>query len=377
MNSVIMKPYRISDINFDNIVYSNLKGGKNKKVVYIKYDDNKINHKLTFQTTSLLNTDDIKKKNGFYELDIPLYGKSSNKVNQLIKFFKNFDKKLINDARVNSNKWFEGIKNITYKSIIRTSSKKGEHYDNGIIRIKISENSTSKPLILDKDGNAIDLDSIKKNSYIKMILECYAIWITENGFGLYLKPLVLSVTPIEKVIYKYELLEDSEEENDNEVIEDVLDTEVNPTTSNAFLKNSNDESYEKSSYINLPQNILKMEEDEDIEIEKVEVLEMKQDLTEEVTSYDDNTEDNIQTYKNYSTDVINNNKVEPVELNLAKQFIIDEDTSEDELEEINIIEKKNKNNVPELSKISLVDSDLNNSSEDDFSEINHIIKNNI
>merc|ERR1711871_909418 len=147
MNSVIMKPHRISDINLDNIVYSNLKGGKNKKVVYIKYDDNKINHKLTFQTTSLLNTDDIKKKNGFYELDIPLYGKSSNKVNQLIKFFKNFDQKLINDARVNSNKWFEGIKNITYKSIIR---------------IKISENSTTKPLILDKDGNTIDLDSIKK-----------------------------------------------------------------------------------------------------------------------------------------------------------------------------------------------------------------------
>merc|ERR1711871_1402916 len=262
--------------------------------VYIKYDDNKINQKLTFQTTSLLNTDDIKKKNGFYELDIPLYGKSSNKVNQLIKFFKNFDQKLINDARVNSSKWFEGIKNITYKSIIRTSSNKGEYYDNGIIRIKISENSTTKPLILDKDGNTIDLDSIKKNSYIKMILECYAIWITENGFGLYLKPLVLSVTPIEKVIYKYELLEESEEENDNEVIEDVLDTEVNPTTSNAFLKN-NEESYEKSSYINLPENILKMDDDN----EDVKVEEIPKNLTEEITSYDDNTEDNIQTYKNY------------------------------------------------------------------------------
>ena len=195
MNSVIMKPYRISEVDLNNIVYSQVKDGKNKKVVYIKYNNNNTQTRLTFQTTSLINSEDVQKKNGFYELDVPLHGKSNSKVNKLIEFLRDIDKKIINDARRNSNKWFNGTKNITYKSIIRSSYNKKSIYKNGVLRIKISDNMNTKPIILNNENNNIEISDITSNHYIKMILECYAIWITENGFGLYMKPVLLSFSP--------------------------------------------------------------------------------------------------------------------------------------------------------------------------------------
>lgn len=51
-----------------------------------------------------------------------------------------------------------------------------------------------------------------------MIIEIQAIWINKNGFGIFLKPVLVSFTPIE--IKKYKFLDDSEDE-----VDDVLDSE--------------------------------------------------------------------------------------------------------------------------------------------------------
>ena len=55
-----------------------------------------------------------------------------------------------------------------------------------------------------------------------MILECYAIWINSNNdFGIFLRPILISFTP--KETYNYKFIEDSDEGEEF----DIPDTEVN------------------------------------------------------------------------------------------------------------------------------------------------------
>jgi len=449
MNSVILKPYRISDIDFDKIIYSPIKMGKNKKVVYLKYDHEKKNN-LTFQTPSLFNSDELKKKNGFYELDIPLFGKSTNKVDELYTFLKDLDKKIIQDGRKNHKTWFNGLKNITYKSIIRSSLIKDNIYKNGVLRIKISDKPNDNTILVNNEGKNISLDDIKPNTHIKMILECYAVWITDNGFGLYLKPILLSLNEIKTVSYKYELLDDSDEEID--IIEDVMDTEINPTTHNTFIQEVMDDlnkSDEETSHIELPDNlkIIKEKNTSDLKSNLISELENKNNIptniketTEEITTYD-NTDDNIQTYKNYTSENKNSNynknpnynknniklniekynyesSSEEEEEGLVKQLEEKEDLVEQLEEKEDLEEEKeelkktkymeessteseenkilsniaivSKNMMSQIknnetdNKISLINSELNSSTSSDNFDINslqnslqHIIKNNI
>lgn len=412
MSSIILKPYRISEIDLDKIIYTEIKEGRNKKVIYLSYDNDSNDH-LSFQTTSLLNTESLKKKDGFYELDIPLYGANTQKVSQLNDFLRALDKKIINDARKNSKKWFSGMRNITYKSVIRSSTNKSKEYVNGVLRIKITENSSTAPILIDGKGNNINVKDIKPNSNIKMILECYAIWITDNGFGLYLKPVLMSFIEKKKIVrYEYQLLDDSEEEN--EPIEDVMDTEVNPTSQSAFIQDVLEKfSEDETSQIELPENlkIIKntvAEEDQQqvqelslpIKEMSVPVTELSVPVTElslpikeisipiidkkdssETSDY--NTDDNIQTYKNYSSEVnkILNHELEGFDDNINN---LNNDTSSedlnDDLTDIKVISKNMLNQITEsdVNKISLIDSDLNNSSSDeDLRKLENIIKTNI
>jgi len=436
MNSIILKPYRISEIDLDKIIYAEIKEGKNKKVIYLNYDSDSNDH-LSFQTTSLLNIESLKKKDGFYELDIPLYGANTQKVSQLNDFLRALDKKIINDARKNSKKWFNGMKNITYKSVIRSSTNKSKEYVNGVLRIKITENSNTAPILIDGKGKNINVNDIKPNSNIKMILECYAIWITDSGFGLYLKPVLMSFIEKKKIIrYEYQLLDDTEEEN--EQIEDVMDTEVNPTSQSAFIQDVIDKlSEDETSQIELPEN-LKIIKNTCVEkvntcvekvntcVEKVNTCVEKVNTSveevnisvEEVNTYsekknpvyelslpikeislpikeisfpkkdssetsDYNTDDNIQTYKNYSSEVnkILNHELEAFDDNINN---LNNDTSSEslnnDLTDINVISKNMLNQITEsdINKISLIDSDLNDSSSnEDLKKLKNIIKTNI
>mgnify|MGYP001485876018 CR=1 FL=1 len=62
----------------------------------------------------------------------------------------------------------------------------------------------------------ISPEDIPLNSWVKMILEVQAIWINSNGFGLFIKPILVSFIPIE--IKKYKFIEDSEDD-----VDDVID----------------------------------------------------------------------------------------------------------------------------------------------------------
>ena len=49
-------------------------------------------------------------------------------------------------------------------------------------------------------------DEINKDCWLKCILEIYAIWINENGFGLFIRPILLSFKPSMKISYNYFIL---------------------------------------------------------------------------------------------------------------------------------------------------------------------------
>jgi len=258
MNSNL-KPFLISDIDINNIVYSDLKEGKNKNILYLKYKDNSRDTRLIFQTPSLLNCNHALNKDSYYELDVPLVGKNNNKTLELITFLKNMDKKFINDAKNYGSKWFNGKKNITYKSLIRSSTTQNK---NGILRIKILNTNNFKTTILKENKYPIKATDIKENNYIKMILECYALWITKEGFGLYLKPVLLSVRPM-KLNYNYSLIEDSEssENCDDDIIEDHVKT-ILSNESTISIKNNLSENNKVENEINMVENEINMVENE-------------------------------------------------------------------------------------------------------------------
>ena len=64
------------------------------------------------------------------------------------------------------------------------------------------------------------------------------LWINKNGFGLFVKPVLISFIPIE--IKKYKFLEDSEDEIDD-IIDDTNSIFLNPTNNNENNYGNNNE----------------------------------------------------------------------------------------------------------------------------------------
>jgi len=74
----------------------------------------------------------------------------------------------------------------------------------------------------------IDSEMLPSDSWVKMILEIYAIWINPNNdFGVFIRPILVSYTNNNN--YNYDFVQESEEE-----IEEIPDTEIND--SKFFIK---------------------------------------------------------------------------------------------------------------------------------------------
>jgi len=235
-------PLKIDEIDFDNIVYSDIKSNSKKTVVFLKYKQKNRIVNFAIQTPSLLNINkSFKNSNNISsDLDVPLYGKTESKVNKMVSFFNNLDDKIIYDAKINSSSWFNNfeINQINYQKIIRESTDK--RFNKGTIKVKIIDNFDFKTQIQINNQVKINEEDIPKNSWVKMILEIHAIWINKNGFGLFLKPIIISFEPIE-IIKKYRFLDDSEDE-----VENVIDSE-----NSIFIRNdkNNDEFNSETSLL--------------------------------------------------------------------------------------------------------------------------------
>lgn len=247
--TTIKVPYRISEIDVDNICYTDIKVNNKKTIVYMKYCDNNKFKNIVFQTPTFLSTNLVKCKNNMYELDVPLIGKEMNKIDKFINFLNEIDKKIMKDAK-NNNKWFENftdVKTMKYQRIIRESIDKNN--DRGVIRLKILKTNDFETII-HNNNNRINVEEINKDSWLKCILEIYAIWINPNGFGLFIRPILLSLKPCTRINYNYKLIEDSDEADEDVNVDTIQDNSI-------FIRSENEIT---SSVLEMPMNTPSSEE---------------------------------------------------------------------------------------------------------------------
>jgi hypothetical protein len=226
-----MEPLRISNIDMKKLVYPTFRTNQKKKIILIKYNDNGKLKNFVFQTPTLTNINKPVLKNGFYELDVALEGKEKNKTDKFINFINNLENQIKNDAKVNASTWFNINNNqvINFQKVIRDS----DDYDNGIIKLKIIKNSDFETVLHLNNNRRINVDNVIEDSWVKSILEIYGIWVNSNNdFGIFIRPVLISFTPKEKVIYNYKFLDDSEEEFD------IPDTDLNDKVNDIFIQNN-------------------------------------------------------------------------------------------------------------------------------------------
>ena len=223
------EPLRTNNVDFSKIVYPKFRSNQHKKIVLLKYNDKNKLKNFVFQTPTLLNLNTPQLANGYAEIEVGLIGKENDKVAKFVKFLNDLENKVKQDAQFNASTWFnitQDNQTINFQKIIRES----DDFATGTIKIKIIKNNDFETLVQLNNNKRIDVDSIPADSWCKMILECYAVWINSNNdFGLFFRPVLVSFTPKEKEIYNYKFLEESEDENEFE----IPDTDIN---NNIFMK---------------------------------------------------------------------------------------------------------------------------------------------
>lgn len=227
------EPLNTSLVDLNKIVYPKTKNGGTKKLILIKYNDKSKLKNFVFQTPTLLNLFKPELNGNYANIEFDLVGKEKNKVNNFKKFLNDLEHKIKIDAQYYGANWFN-LENenqtINFQKIIRESDKHLE----GTLKLKIIKNNDFETVLQLNNNKRIRIEDIPEDSWCKMILECYGIWINSNNdFGIFFRPILISFTPKEKDIYNYKFMDDSDEDKyeDNDV--DIPDTEVNQ---NIFMK---------------------------------------------------------------------------------------------------------------------------------------------
>lgn len=256
------EPLRTSNVDFSKIVYPKTRANQNKKIVLLKYNEKGKLKNFVFQTPTLLNLSKPVFANGYGEIEIALIGKEKGKVSKFIRFLNELENKVKSDAQFNGSTWFNDIEDenqtVNFQKIIRES----DDYPNGTIKIKIIKNNDFETMVQLNNNKRIGIESIPEDSWCKMILECYAVWINANNdFGLFFRPILVSFTPREKEVYNYKFLEDSDDENEN--VFEIPDTEIN---NNIFMKidprnKSKNKPNESTSQLDLQELVEQLESD--------------------------------------------------------------------------------------------------------------------
>lgn len=200
-----LEPFKLNEIDFEQIVYKRIDENKNKKIIFIKYNDNNVLKNFVFQLPSLNNYN--------LNFDFPLECNNNEKSELLLDFINKLDNKILTDAKNKSSTWFNHINDknkIKFQKTIYDSNE----YKNGIIKLKnINSEEFSTQLLLN-DELIIDINRIPTNGTCKIVLECFAVWVDNNTFGLLLRPIIISYKTKYDYNYNYNVLYESEENND-------------------------------------------------------------------------------------------------------------------------------------------------------------------
>lgn len=217
-------PYKLNEINFDNIVYGKIKENSKKKVIYVKYQHKNLLNNLVFQLPTLLYNNSKIKEDNYYELEFPISCKNKENEDVILNFFDKLNNKIIDDAKMNSSQWFGNITSSKYQNFIRTTDNK--NFKKGSLRLKILKTPDFET-ILKINNKKVKVENIPELCWCKVLVEFYAIWINKNGFGGYLRPVLMYFKELSKTEYNYHLLDDSEEIDDIPGVESVFIKQTN------------------------------------------------------------------------------------------------------------------------------------------------------
>ena len=237
METINLKPYLSNEFNLDNIIYSKVHHDTDTKKSIFLYDKEP-KKKIYIQSPELKHIINLVPNKNYYELNLPLYGKKQSNINSFTKFIKELDNKIITDAKINKNEWFnESNKNLRYRSLIKnihddyidTVEFKSGMFENGIIKLKITQNTN-----VTTNSQKITPEQLKLDQGVRTIFQIYAIWISGDLFGLYLKPIIID--------QKYKIIEQIDfiaSESDNDT---VYNTDVDNLTEYNNGYNDSDDS---------------------------------------------------------------------------------------------------------------------------------------
>lgn len=227
-----LEPLKINNIDLNKIKYNNIKYNNNYKIVLFKYNNNN----FVFQTKDLLNINSINNYDNYLELSLSNNSKGSI---ELINFITNLENKIKNDINENLS-WFNSNDNVIFQRLIR---------NNNCIKIKLFNNTKFKTLF--KINNELTNNLIiNENSYCKLIIECYGLWINNNNnVSIYLRPIIVSI--VNNInLYNYNFVDDSDTDNlSNDELQIVDSFDNNEQHDSSSEENNKNDSSEKQNNI--------------------------------------------------------------------------------------------------------------------------------
>jgi len=204
-------PFNIRDIKLDKIIFSKASLNENSKNIYLKYNNNGKLSRFLIQTTELEIKDIQASTNDVTIILVNLKSNNNKKLNNFVNFIYKLDNHIIETGKSNPE-WFYS-NNVKFKGLIRQDADCDIPY----LKLKI-KNYMLKNLQVtyDKQSEKRSFKDLKKHDNIKLVLDIFGLWVNKNGFGLYLKPVLIDIRDSNELTF-YESSEDN----------DIIDTEIN------------------------------------------------------------------------------------------------------------------------------------------------------
>ena len=223
-----LEPLKINNIDLNTIKYNNIKFNNNYKIVLFKYNKNN----FVFQTRELLISNKINNN-----LELILNDNSKGSI-ELINFITNLENKIKNDINDNLS-WFNSKNDVIFQRLIR---------NNNCIKIRLFNSNKFKTLFK-INNELVDNLIINENSYCKLIIECYGIWIdNNNNVSIYLRPIIVSI--VNNInLYNYNFVDDSDTDNiSNEELQ-IVDSFDNDSSNDENDNNNNNNNSDNKNNI--------------------------------------------------------------------------------------------------------------------------------
>lgn len=238
-------PLKFTDIDFSKIVYHRINTNSKKRIIFLKYKDKGQLKDFAIQTPTLKHQYPIEESENlkYHYTDIPFISKRENKDLEFKKFLNNLDDKIVYDVQLNT-KWVEGFKtdNINYQRLIRNNNDGDDFF-----RIKFLDTVDFKTSIKLNNQKTIGIFDIPETAWMKSIIEFKAILISDNSIQIFVKPILISFTPI--IIKNYQFLEESDNEDETDTSVFLKQDEFNDNTISLSKLELDNDTFDSTSVI--------------------------------------------------------------------------------------------------------------------------------